>query len=194
MTRLNMERPNSSVPKGCSALGGSRRPRKFCASGATGARTGAKIATSTSRRTMKSPAAAALLRRKRRMGGERQALAKAFLPVDAAAVRSVITDLRVESGVGEVDQQIDEHENKGDEEYGALDEGQVAGADCVYEHAANAGPGEDGFGEDGSAQEAAELQAHHRHHRQQRVPEGVPHVHAPGRCPLCLRRTHILLA
>src|SRR5690625_796443 len=194
MTRLSIERPNASVQKGCSAPGGCRRPRRFWASGGTGASTGAKIATSTRARTMKSPTTAALLRRKRRMGAERQALVKALWLVAAAALRSVITDLRVESGVGEVHQQVDEHENKGDKEHRSLDEGQVAGADGVYQHAANAGPGEDGFGENGSAQKAAKLQTDHGDHRQQSVAEGVAQVHPRRRGSLRMCRTHVILA
>src|SRR5690625_2466250 len=188
-----MEQPNSSVPNGCSAPGGCRGPRRFWASGGTEASTGAKIATSTSARTMKSTTTAALLRRKRRMGAERQALVRALWLVAATALRSVIADLRVESGVGEVHQQVYEHENKGNKEHRSLDEGQVAGADGVDQHAANAGPGEDGFGEDGSPQEAATLQTDHGDRRQQGVAEGVAQVHPRRRGPLRMRRTHVIL-
>src|SRR5512133_255754 len=56
-------------------------------------------------------------------------------------------DSRVENTVREIDEQVDEHDDDGDEEHAALNDGIVARLDRVHEPGADPGEGEDGLGE-----------------------------------------------
>src|SRR5712692_1883895 len=154
--RLRRSRPNSSVPSGCPAVRmGARRRAVSMTSGSRGASHGASTASTAMTATSPRPKRAELLLRNRR-------------------TRSVIADARVENGVEEIDDEVDEHEGRGDEEHAALDERIVARLDGAHHHGAEPRPGEDRLRQDGPAQEKAHLQPQHRDDGIDRVLEHVP--------------------
>src|SRR5690606_17245037 len=91
--------------------------------------------------TSTSPTTAPRLRRKRRAAGafQKRASGPGTRPA-VAATRSAIADLGVESGVRQVDEQVDEDERDGDEQDRALYQGQVAAAYRVDEQPAHPRP------------------------------------------------------
>src|SRR5690625_7848465 len=117
-----------------------------------GASAGAKIASSTSRIMMMPPNTTLLLFRIRlrvelRVGRS----------ATVWAARSVIAHPGVEEAVGQVDQQVDQHEPEREHQDRALDDGEVAGGDRLDAEAAGAGPGEDDLGDRGAAEQRAEV-------------------------------------
>src|ERR1700677_4111531 len=66
---------------------------------------------------------------------------------------------RVGDRVGDVGEEVDSNVGQADGEDAALDQGIVAVGDGGQGEAADAGPAKDGFGDDGSCEKAAELQA-----------------------------------
>src|SRR5690625_553782 len=126
-TRLNTERPYSSVPNQCSAEGGCRRLRRFCRSGGTSAMTGAKTATRMRTAMRMRPTMAMRLRKKRRTAGEPSR------PADFSGMMwvSAIADPRVQQGVGQIDEQVHDDEHHRDEQHGALHEQAVLRADGI---------------------------------------------------------------
>src|SRR5690606_2739253 len=137
-----MSRPNSSVPNQCSAEGGRRRALRSCATGSYGASTGASTATATRHATSTRPTTAPRLRRKRLAAGDARMRRRgdaAVGPGAAAAGRSAIPHLRVQGRIREVDDQVHEYEQGGDEQHGALHERKVAALDRVDEEPPHAG-------------------------------------------------------
>src|SRR5262249_28860387 len=90
-------------------------------------------------------------------------------------------DPRVDRGVEEIDREIAQHEERADEEDGALHERIVALHHRPQEQAAHARQGEDLLGDHGAAEEIADLDARHRDQGDQAVLEGVPPHNAPLR-------------
>src|SRR5712692_8049498 len=155
-SRLRRSRPNSSVPRGWPAVRtGARRRAVSMTSGSRGAIHGASTASTAMTATSPRPKRAELLLRNMR-------------------TTSVIADARIEDGIEEIDDEVDEHEARGDEEHAALDEGIVARLDRAHHHGAEPRPGEDRLCQDGSAQEKAHLKPQHRDDGIDRVLEHVP--------------------
>src|SRR5690625_161697 len=133
-----------------------------------GASAGAKIASSTSRTMMMPPNTTLLLFRIR--------LRVDFVVGRSATVwaaRSVIAHPGVEEAVGQVDQQVDQHEQEREHQDRALDDGEVAGVDRLDDEAADAGPGEHDLGHHGTAEQRSELYADDGDDRQQGVAESM---------------------
>jgi hypothetical protein len=85
----------------------------------------------------------------------------------------LVAHARVGDGVGDVGEEVDGDVGEADGEDTALDQGIVAVGDGGQGEAADAGPAEDGFGNDGSCEKAAELQANDGEDRDESVAEGV---------------------
>src|SRR4030095_8734241 len=175
-SRLRRSRPNSSVPRGWPAvrMGASRRAVSM-ASGSRGASHGASTASTAMMTTRPSPKRAALLRRNIR-------------------TTSVIADARIEDGVEEIHGEIDQHEGGGDEKHPALYQRIVAGLDSPHHHGAEPRPREDRLGEDGAAQEEADLHAEHGDDGVDGVLEHVAGNHRTLGQALGARRAHVVLA
>src|SRR5690606_4621360 len=62
----------------------------------------------------------------------------------------LIGDPRVHRGVEEVDDQVDEHELKGEDQHQPLDDGVITGVDRLDEEPAEAGEVEDRLDDDGA--------------------------------------------
>src|SRR5665647_234202 len=111
-----------------------------------------------------------------------QAIGARDLPVVAGGVLFatliyVFANLFVDLGYAWVDEQVGEHVNEGGEEHAAGHHGQVAGADGLVDHEADAGPREHRLGEDGAAHERAQVDAGDGHDGDDGVLEGVPGDH-----------------
>src|SRR5690625_1491287 len=128
MTRLRMSLPSSSVPSRWAALGGCMRARRLISSAPYGARKGASMAMRTTRTTITRPATAAQLPlknfsrlgRRRRVPGATVAIADTVPP-------SAVLDARVEQAVAQVDKQVHEDDQDGEEGDRPLDLRVVAG-------------------------------------------------------------------
>src|SRR5215218_210937 len=71
----------------------------------------------------------------------------------------LVPHARVEERVDDVDDQVQEDDEEGAHEHGALHRGQVALLDGVEGQSPDAGDVEDGLGEDRAAQQDAEVEA-----------------------------------
>src|SRR6056297_2215726 len=153
-TRISWSRPSSSVPNRCSAEGGLRRARRLRSRLASyGASTGASSEMITNAPTMMSPVTPVVCRKNLRSWSPRtlspnrrprRPVASLVLTTDSSRV----LDARVDQRVGKVDEQVDDGEGDCDEQHAALDDRVVARADGVVDPASDAGPAEDGFGQD----------------------------------------------
>src|SRR5262245_35999932 len=149
--RLRMSRPRSSVPRRCRALGPVRRST-FISVGEYGASHGAATAASAT-----SPTTAS-----------------------ARAVTSALRlepDARVQPHVGQVHQEVDDHERRGHQQDHRLDDRVVAVLDRREGEAADARPREDLLDHEGAAHQGAELEREHGDHRQEGVLQRVPDDH-----------------
>src|SRR5258705_13750022 len=88
-------------------------------------------------------------------------------------------DARVGEGIGDVDENIDEHVPGGDEQHAALHERKVLGEDAADDEPAEPGAAEDGLHDHGAGEEIAELETEDGDDRDQRVLERVPYDHTP---------------
>src|SRR5436305_1830150 len=135
--RLRRSRPNSSVPRRWPGVsGGCKRCGVSTMSGSISGSHGAASAAPTASTMTTNAAAASQLRR-------------------AARATSLIPDPRIEPRVQQVDREVDEHERERDDEHAALHERNVTREDALHHQRADAGPREDGLGEDGAAEEVA---------------------------------------
>src|SRR3954471_8654421 len=105
-----------------------------------------------------------------------------------------IADPGVEEGVDDVDDQVSEDEDHGDEEDDALHDGIVTIEDGPHQDAADAADGEDGFGDDGAAEQQSQLNADDRDHRNERVAQSVAEDDGPLWQPLGARCPHVVAA
>src|SRR6185295_17196236 len=110
-----------------------------------------------------------------------------------AAPSLVETDPRIDEPIEDVDEEIAEDEAHGDQQHDTLHERVVAGEDRVHHQAADAGQREDVLGDDGAADQRAELEPEHGDHRDQGVAQDVTAHHAPLRQALGARRAHVVL-
>jgi len=79
----------------------------------------------------------------------------------------------VDPAVGQVGQQVDEDEGEADGEETSLHQGVVAAGDGGDDEAAETGPTEDGFRDDGSGEQCSELQADYGNDGDEGVGQGV---------------------
>src|SRR5262245_40298712 len=68
-----------------------------------------------------------------------------------------IADLRVEPAVEQIDDQVDQREEQGEDQYGALDQWEIALGDRRDHQPTGAGPSKDRLGDDRPAEQVAEL-------------------------------------
>src|SRR5215813_10805234 len=189
-TRESTSRPSSSVPSQCSALGpcsrSTTRPRR----GSYGASRGASTASSTKRPTITPPLMAARLFTIRR----RASLQKPGERLRVTRTSSAVADAGVEVGIGDVGEEIDEHEGRGDDQERTLHDGIVAREDAFDDQAADSRQREDRLGEDGAAEVVAEFEAEDGEDRDHGVAEGVAVDDELVRDALGARRPHVVLA
>src|ERR1700752_5270623 len=84
-----------------------------------------------------------------------------------------IPDARVYDQIHDVGGEVDEDEGESDGEYAALEKRLVAVGDGGDGEASDAGPAEDGFGDDGPGVERSELQAEEGDDGNERVAQGM---------------------
>ena len=85
-----------------------------------------------------------------------------------------------------------QHQHRG-EKIDGQNNGVVPGQDGLIGHAPHARPGENGFDDDGSADESRQNQSEHGDEGEQRIPEGMFVVDLVRREPLGLGRSNIVL-
>src|SRR5688500_13215265 len=134
MIRLSSSRPRLSTPSQCSDDGPGKLPGRTSVRstvvGEYGASSGAKTATTTKNRMSTAPTTAVGLRRSRRRTSRPRPPASSSLTATSSAVEADMLIPRpprssgahpgVEDAVGEVDQQVDHDEDRGQEEHAAL--------------------------------------------------------------------------
>src|SRR6187455_2469933 len=164
MSRLRMSRPCSSVPSRWPAVPiGASRSVAPDVSGSHGLMSGAASAAPPAIAMMTTPTRACRSRANARRKptsavGPRRARACTGLTASAVVVAtSGRPRARIEVEVQQIDRQVHDHERQRDEERGALDHLHVARDDRADELAAEPRPAEDLLGEDGAAQQVAEL-------------------------------------
>src|SRR4051794_223274 len=82
-------------------------------------------------------------------------------------------DARIQPGVGDIDDDVDEQITNGCHQDRSLDQWKIAPFDCVDGELPDSLPGEDGFSDHRAAQQRAELQANDGNDRNQRVAQPV---------------------
>src|SRR5690625_61485 len=80
---------------------------------------------------------------------------------------------RVQPGVGDVDQRVDDDEQYRDDEHAGFNDRVVAGVHSAHQQAAEAGPREDALGDDRAADHVAGLQRDLGDHRDGGVAQRV---------------------
>src|SRR6266545_7420857 len=85
----------------------------------------------------------------------------------------VIADPRVDDGVEDVHEQVDDHDHGAAEEHGRLDDREVAEGDAFVEEPADAGPREDRLHHHRDVDHDDEVDPGQRQDRDERVLEGV---------------------
>src|SRR6266850_3889654 len=109
------------------------------------------------------------------------------------APKRLAADPGIDEAIEDVDEEVAHDEADRDQEYDALHERVVAREDGVHHEAADAGQGEDVLGDDGAADQRAELQPQHGDHRDERVAQHVAAHHASLRQALGARGAHVVL-
>src|SRR5262252_7117001 len=146
---------------------------------------------------MKAPVIAPGLRRRRdHASAQRPPLgALSWISWDSSWATDISAqpDPRVQDRVRDVHDQVDDDEDDREEEDASLQHRVVTVEDRVLEPAADAGPREDGLGENGSREQEAGLEADDRRDRQHGVPEHVPGVDRVRREALGPRRAYVVL-
>ena len=94
---------------------------------------------------------------------------------------SGVPDARVDQAVSQIDQQIDRHHDRADQQRAALQHRIIAAVDALDQPFADARPGENRFGQDRAGEQHADLQADHGHHRDQRIAQAMDGDHAETR-------------
>src|SRR5688572_5867181 len=84
-------------------------------------------------------------------------------------------DARVDHAIEQIDDEIDEHIDSGDEKHAALRDREIAALQRVDQHPADPLPGKDGLDNHRAGEQTAELQTDDRQHGDRGVPECVPH-------------------
>src|SRR5262249_9137492 len=181
-TRLQMSRPNSSVPRMWVALGGLSREAGESRVGLYDESTPASSAAATKTRRMSAPAITLRLPRSRRsQRGRVEGAAAGAAGTRTSTVASVIPDARVDERVEEIHAEVDEHVGGGGNEDHALHHGIVTPENGRDDEPPQAGDVEDDLGDDGAADQHGGGDADHGDHGHERVAEGVhPRHHALG--------------
>src|SRR6266508_5279026 len=107
---------------------------------------------------------------------------------------SVVTDAGIEEGIGDVGEEVDEHEGRGDHQQGALHHRIVSSEDALHDETAHPREREDRLGEYGATEVEAEIEAEDRQDGDHGVAQRVPVYYEPIRDALCAGRPDIVLA
>src|SRR5262245_26905618 len=86
---------------------------------------------------------------------------RGFRRAKASTGASAIADARVDDRVERVDQEVDQHEDRRRDDEHGLDDGEVPEVDGVHDELPHAWPGEHRLGDDGAAEERADLEPDH---------------------------------
>src|SRR5438445_1694616 len=179
-TRLKTSRPNSSVPMRCAELGASRSMRKSWCTGSYGLTCPAKTASRAKSTRRPAPNIPVPERRKRRRaaahcdGAARPRPSRGDrIVVALAPATSAVPDARIEHRVHEVDDEADHRHEERDDDDRPLHDRVIARGDRVQHVPSDADATEDRLGEDGAAEQRAELKANDRHDRDERVLQRV---------------------
>src|SRR5882762_7045200 len=138
-------------------------PRSFRLNsyGSRGASTGARMATTTSPRTITALTAPRGLRRTSSHTAPENPCSTEDAPSPpcdtAAGAASAVTDSRIKPGVAQVDEQVRQHDHRGEEQHGALDQGVVAQQNGIEHQAADARLHEDELHDHGAPEQHREL-------------------------------------
>src|SRR5438093_9162854 len=161
-----------SVPNQKSADGGFSRLAGETACGSMVPSHGARNAMATMTTSMTPPMSAVGWRlnasRKRRHVGDTDLVATGAA---STVVLISVTYPRVEQHVRKVDQQIDQHVDRGKNQDHALNDGIVAAQDRIDGEASDAGQREHRLGDDRAADQQCDANADDRHHGNRRVLE-----------------------
>src|SRR6185503_15803296 len=146
MTRDITSRPTLSVPSRWARSGRASALPRFWRSGSCGATRGAASAPTRATSSTAAPNGAS-----RALAARRRTLQR----------RSAVADAGVDEPIEQVDHQVADDEADGDQQHDALNERIVAREHRVDHEATDAGQREDVLGDDGAADQRAELQAEH---------------------------------
>src|SRR4030095_13785602 len=169
MTRLSTSRPMSSVTKGCARRGAERRISGWVASGSYGARTGANTAVS----TITTRSAAATAPRGFRFIVSHSSCPRLMVVVStaskvatgtgtAAINGSRVADARVKPRVGQIHDQVQRDQRRGDEHHVGLHDRIVAIEDRLDSKPPHPRQGEDRLHDDRAGEQRPELAADDR--------------------------------
>src|SRR5581483_11341114 len=188
MIRASVSRPRSSVPRRKWRLGlrpGTPTPVAF------GLWIGSRVAKSAQRITRpiqatESQNAKPSLRRAETSATAAPGSAATAAVAVAAASAAVVTsgdggmaDPRVEHGVEQIDEEVDQHVAHCDDQHGALDHEVVADEDRLDGEAADARQGEDDLDDEGAADQPADLETGDRDEGEAGGPQGVAEQDVP---------------
>src|SRR5262245_56619874 len=90
---------------------------------------------------------------------------------------SAVADPGIEPGIAHVHEEVDEHDDGGEEEHGPLDDRVVPELHGVEHQAAHAGLEEDELHDHGASEQHGELLPDHGDHGDEGVLEGMPQDH-----------------
>src|ERR1035437_489208 len=196
-TRLNSSRPSRSVPMRWARSGPCLLRARFPTAGSYGAMIGASTAPSTKMAMKTSPRIAGPFRNNRWNASRHSPLlargaARTTADVVPEAI-SGIPDPRIEEGIAAVLDPVHHGVNRWEDEGQRLNHDVVVVLDRGHHPRADAGPVEDGLGQDRAATERAHLQSDDGDHRQPGVAHDMAVVDpAPGEA-LGPRRPHVVL-
>src|SRR6266849_857845 len=175
MIRLNMSRPKLSVPKGCAAEGGESTAVKSMATGSAGAMRRAKTPAASMSRMATSASAPRGCARANDSSPRAERRKGAFPVVTSSADMPglAVADARIEHRVEQVDGEIHQHGNRGDEHDQALHQSEVVARHRLDEELAQAVEVEHLLGHHQAADEEGDFQPDDRRGRQERVAQRV---------------------
>ena len=102
-----------------------------------------------------------------------QATSKPPTISDGGSASRRVSNARIEQVIAQVDQEIDDQHDGGEQQHDVHDDDQVAVADRLEEQSTQAWQDEDVFDDDGADQQRGELDAEDGDHRDGGVPEAV---------------------
>src|SRR6266545_1849766 len=92
------------------------------------------------------------------------AVPTARAPGATRSAGSAVADPGIEPGIAHVHEEVDEHDDRGEKEHGALDDGVVAKLHGVEQQASHAGLKKDELHDHGAPEQHRELLPDHGHH------------------------------
>src|SRR5438132_9964014 len=183
-TRESTSRPTLSVPSQCAAAGRASALPRFCLSGSCGATAGAPTATASAATRMTTPSRADSDEEERHgLAGARRTWG-AWGAISGPPISLVVADPGIDEAIKDVDAEVAHDEADGDQQHHALHERIVAREHRVDHQAPHAGQREHVLGDDGAADQRAELQPQHGDDGDQRVLQHVAAHHAALGQPL----------